>query len=497
MSRRLKLAKEWILGDGIGSGGFGRVFVAQSPGEPAAVAKLVPKTPGAERELLFVDVVGVRNVVPVIDSGETDGSWVLVMPRAKMSLRDRIARVGGPFDVDLALKVVSDIATALVDLAAKGVVHRDLKPENVLLVGDSWCLADFGISRYAEAATAPDTRKYALSPIYAAPERWRAQRATTATDVYSLGVIAYELLSGSRPFEGPNMDDLRDQHLHARPAPIANTPAMLQGLIAECLNKSPEARPTASSLLSRIGRLNQKALGAGIAKLREAHLREAARRDELGRGESEHKSAGERRSALTSDANVGLHRIARALQEAVMQAAPSAVLTIGRQGGWSLRLNQGELQFSPAAGVEPNPWNASAGWSGSPKFDVVSSATISIWIPPDRSGYEGRSHSLWYCDARQEGSYHWFETAFMISPLVPMRGRQDPFALEPGEDSAKALGPGLSEFQVAWPFSSVTLGEADEFVDRWSAWFADASEGKLTHPRAMPEHPVEGSWRRS
>src|SRR5207249_9510398 len=106
-------------------------------------------------------------------------------------------------DVPEATSILAGITAALVDLNRK-IVHRDLKPENVLLLGDSWCLADFGISRYAEATTAPDTQKFALSPPYAAPERWRAERASSATDVYSLGVIAYEMLSGSRPFPGPS-----------------------------------------------------------------------------------------------------------------------------------------------------------------------------------------------------------------------------------------------------------------------------------------------------
>jgi hypothetical protein len=76
----------------------------QSPGAAPAVAKLVPKAPGGERELLFVDVVGMRNVVPVIDSGETDDCWVLVMPRATKSLREHIQQLGRPrysrFEVD-------------------------------------------------------------------------------------------------------------------------------------------------------------------------------------------------------------------------------------------------------------------------------------------------------------------------------------------------------------------------------------------------------------
>ena len=70
----------------------------------------------------------------------------------------------------------------------------------------------------------PRLGKHAMSWPYAAPERWRGERASTATDVYSLGVIAYELLSGSRPFKGPAEHDFRDQHLHRDPPPLATFP---------------------------------------------------------------------------------------------------------------------------------------------------------------------------------------------------------------------------------------------------------------------------------
>jgi hypothetical protein len=78
------------MGDQIGAGGFGRVYVMTCDGDEAA-AKLVPKDPGADRELLFMNLDGVRNIVPIIDSGETAEDWVLVMPRADGLLRQAIA----------------------------------------------------------------------------------------------------------------------------------------------------------------------------------------------------------------------------------------------------------------------------------------------------------------------------------------------------------------------------------------------------------------------
>jgi serine/threonine-protein kinase len=128
---------------------------------------------------------------------------------------------------------------------------------------------------------------------------------------------------------------------------------------------------------------------------------------------------------------------------------------------------------------------------------VIAHASLGVVIPPDRFGYEGRSHSLWYCDAHEAGRYQWFETAFMYSPFLAQQGRQNPFALNPGEESAKALWVGIAEFQTAWPFTAVSIGELDEFISRWASWFAAAAQGQLQHPSQIPERSPTGSWRRS
>jgi serine/threonine-protein kinase len=132
-----------------------------------------------------------------------------------------------------------------------------------------------------------------------------------------------------------------------------------------------------------------------------------------------------------------------------------------------------------------------------PAFDVICHAELNLRIPEDRHQYQGRSHSLWFCDGQAEGEYAWYETAFMVSALIPRRGRQNPFALPPGEESAKALWMGMAEYQMAWPFTRLALGELDGFIDRWAGWFADAANGRLTHPSTMPERDASGSFRRN
>ena len=74
---------------------------------------------------------------------------------------------------------------------------------------------------------------------------------------------------------------------------------------------------------------------------------------------------------------------------------------------------------------------------------------------------------------------------------------QTPFRLDPGPDAASAVGPGLNEFSVAWPFTLLIAGELEEFIDRWAEWFADAAQGRLAYPSNMPEREPKESWRRA
>jgi serine/threonine protein kinase len=218
--------------------------------------------------LLFVDLGEARNVVRVIDSGEHGDDYVLVMPRAKKSLRQHISERGQP-SADEAVAGLSDVAPALEALEDLDglVVHRDLKPENVLFLDGRWSLADFGISRYAESTTAPDTGKYAMTPPYAAPEQWRWERATGATGIYALGVMAYEMLVGTRPFPGPGRP-VSAAASHVVPARVQNVSVSLAALVAECLQKQPETRPTATEIVRRLRATAGSPRRPSLARLR-------------------------------------------------------------------------------------------------------------------------------------------------------------------------------------------------------------------------------------
>lgn len=483
----------WTLGRRIGDpSGFGQVFLATADDGTDGVVKLVPKEPGADRELLFENLAGTPNVVPIIDSGETRTHWALAMPRAERSLRADLEAAGGLLPVDAALPVLIDIASALAALDGQ-VVHRDLKPENVLLLEGSWCLADFGIARYAEATTSANTWKDAWSAPYAAPERWRHERAKAAADVYSLGVMAHEMLAGDLPFGGPDPADFRDQHLHREAPDLTDVPASLAGLVTECLFKDPGARPTAANVLARLGRVSTPP-SPGTAALQAANAAAQVAAAEEQARISAATSDGERREALLAAARRTFGVIGTNLRQAITDNASAARADPkSTPDDWSFSLGAASFGVDPPKKTTPMPWG-SATWA--PAFTVIAHAAIGVSVKADQYGYRGRTHSLWYCDAQREGVFRWFETAFMVMPMINKRFAQEPFQFDPSENAGKALWSGIAEWQVAWPFTPVDQGDDAEFVERWITWFGLAAERKLHHPSSMPEHSADGSWRR-
>lgn len=475
----IELQRKWNLGSEIANGGFGRIYEAQDENGSQAVIKLVPKSPGASRELLFEPVSGHPNIVPIWDAGEWENFYVLVMPRAETSLRQHLGEAGGKLETLEAVSILIDVAEALAGLESE-VVHRDLKPENILLYEGHWCLADFGIARYAEATTAPDTRKHSFSLPYAAPEQWRMERATPATDVYAFGVTAFELLQGHRPFAGP---DFREQHLHQVPPSLIGLPPSLASLVTECLYKEPPARPTPANILARLRRSQQPSSPAA-GQLAAANQMVVANQAQAGASASAQQSTEERRRGLLRIAQQSLGLILEGLVERIREAAPAAMVT--RSPNLVVQLGNGMLSVNS---IQPAPSRCLAAFGGPPAFDVIAYTTIAVQKPRDRYGYEGRSHSLWFCDAHDEGVYRWFETAFMVFPLIPRTSSVNPFAFPPmDEEAAEAFSPTTAEYQVAWEPLPFDQGDEEQFIERWLGWFAGAAGGGLHMPSQMPEN---------
>ncbi len=409
--------------------------------------------------------------------------WVIAMPKADKSLRQYLGEEAR-IDVDEAVHILGEVAEALVALENR-VVHRDIKPENILLLDGRWCLADFGIAKYVDATTATNTWKSAKTRAYAAPEQWREESATSATDIYATGVVAYELLGGKRPFAGPTPSDFREQHLHGRAESIADIPDALDTLVLACLIKSPGGRPRAVDLARRL-KASTKPASAAASRLRQADATAAQRRAEEERLHSVAVSAEERRRGLLDSAREALRVVVTNVRETFLEHTAEA--EVGG-GAFSFTCSLGDGLLTLGTEHVKRESHPKLG------FEVVDYTNVSVSFSGGRDGYEGRSHSLWYCDAQEKGAFRWYETAFMVAPGSRRRpGSHNPFALGPEERAYLALRPGMEVFKVAWPFTAVDQGEDGEFIERWMEWFAEATDGTLREPSHMPEVDP-GKWR--
>jgi len=472
-----------------GSGGFGTVYVAADPQGREAVAKLVGKDAGAQRELLIGESISAakfRNVMPILDQGEHANNWVLVMPRAQISLKDWFEQ-HGPLSVDDLVPILTDIATGLADINGT-LVHRDLKPGNVLLLDGTWMLADFGIARYAEATTASDTRKHNMTPAYAAPEQWRAEHASAQTDIYAFGVLSYELLSGTRPFPGPDAAGFRDQHCHSEPPPLTVGTRRLRDLLTECLLKAPQARPTPAQLVQRLARIAEEPAIPGFRQLAEVNAQEVQQRAEQLRQTSVEQEQLATRERLHQAATTLFAPIANDLLEAVQDNAPTAsIATTGPT-------TSGKLLVATLRGAlleidRPQP---SLSTRTAP-FTVISESKITTIQQNSVRGYRGRSHSLWYCNPYAEDEFSWYEIAFMQHAF----GSQPdvvPFAL-PADKARIAFEPIVGTIQIAWGFPEIDRSDPTEFLSRWLGWFAQAAAGTLQQPMMLPEKNPARRWR--
>jgi serine/threonine protein kinase/tetratricopeptide (TPR) repeat protein len=199
------------------------------------------------REARLVASLEHPSILPIYDFGEEGGLPFLVMPYLPGgTLRER---VGKPFPLPLAASYVRQLADALDAAHAAQILHRDVKPANVLLgKGDRLALADFGIAKMVESVTGlTATGMVVGTPIYMAPEQAQGRPASPATDRYALGVVAYELLAGTPPFEGESALALMHQHV-TMPAPalssrVGGLPPELDLVFERALAKDPSARP--------------------------------------------------------------------------------------------------------------------------------------------------------------------------------------------------------------------------------------------------------------
>ncbi|MEO8637131.1 MAG: protein kinase [Gemmatimonadales bacterium] len=271
------LGTAFIIDRELGGGGMSRVFLANEVrlSRRVVVKVLNPSLVQGlnaerfEREILLVASLQQANIVPVLAAGEVAGIPYYTMPFVEgESLRTRLTGLGLPIGDVVA--ILRDVVKALAYAHAHGIVHRDIKPDNVLLSGGTAVVTDFGI---AKALAASQTTEHAAAgpgaaltqtgtsigtPAYMAPEQVAGDPAVDQrVDLYALGCLSFELLTGKTPFGDRTPQRMLAGHLSEVPPAVAgmrfDCPVALSDLVARLLEKDPARRPqTASEVLATL-----------------------------------------------------------------------------------------------------------------------------------------------------------------------------------------------------------------------------------------------------
>jgi eukaryotic-like serine/threonine-protein kinase len=272
----------YVLGRKLGQGGMGEVYEATDVrlGRKVAIKVLPPSfASSGERRRRFLreaqaaSAVSHPNLTVVYDVGEDGGVVFLAMELLSgRTLREALR--AGPLGVAESLRVVRDVARGLQRAHAAGIVHRDLKPENVMVDADGLVkILDFGLAKMVRsvegaAAGGHSTTEMVTAeghvlgtPNYMSPEQAVGGQLDLRTDIFSLGVILYEMLSGRRPFSGTTSVEVLIRIARDEPVPLSQVmpevPGELEGLVVRCLAKRPEDRfASCAELLAAIDALD-------------------------------------------------------------------------------------------------------------------------------------------------------------------------------------------------------------------------------------------------
>ena len=260
----MNLSEGTILGDRytltarIAVGGMGEVWAATDTvlGRTVAVKLLHP---GLSQESDFVERFRAEarhtaalhhpNIATVFDYGEDDGTAYLVMELVVGQPLSQIIAERAPLSTQETTAILIQAATALEAAHQGGVVHRDVKPANILITPDGTAkLTDFGISRAVDSVPLTQTGQVLGTAQYLSPEQALGQSATAASDIYALGVVGHEMLTGERPFDTGSVVSTALAHVNQPPPPLPDTvPIGVRDVISAALAKDPADRPASAA----------------------------------------------------------------------------------------------------------------------------------------------------------------------------------------------------------------------------------------------------------
>lgn len=252
-------------------GAMARVYLAREGSRRVAIKLLPPELAAAGnaerflREIRITSGLDHPNILPLLDSGAAGPLCWYVMPFVDgESLRGRLA--SGPLPIPEVVTLATEVCAALEHAHGRGVVHRDLKPENLMRQGQRWVVLDFGLARaIGGEANLTGAGMPLGTPAYMSPEQITgAAEVDARADIYGLGCVLFEALTGRPPFSGPSVIQVLQAHMRQAPVPPSRLrpgiPAGLDQAVLTSLSKNQADRPqSAAEYRARIGSASQSA----------------------------------------------------------------------------------------------------------------------------------------------------------------------------------------------------------------------------------------------
>ena len=260
------LSGRYVLEEKIGSGGMAEVYRAHDHLLDRTVAVKILHA-AYKNDLEFIErfhreakaAAGLShpNVVSIFDVGIDGDDHFIVMEYVPGSTLKEKIKSEAPLDIPIAVRIAKDIANGLAHAHANKIVHCDIKPHNILMTDDNRAkIGDFGIARAVTESTMTYSGSVMGSVHYFSPEQARGSMITPKSDVYSLGIVLYEMLTGRLPFNGDNPVSVAMKHVEEEPIPPStyrqNIPPMLEAVVLRAMNKNPDVRPTSSELVQEL-----------------------------------------------------------------------------------------------------------------------------------------------------------------------------------------------------------------------------------------------------
>jgi len=492
--RKIKLPQgEWLLDEAkpLGSpGGFGAVFEGSGvDGERVAIKRLNLTAPQvAYRELHVAGELLKRDLVhvlPFLDAGQDADSdqYFTVMPVAERDLQKEIDSRNAIPQAE-ALTILLSIVDGLLEVY--DLVHRDLKPRNILLHDGRWKIADFGLARFLEESTSLNTVMEGMTAPYAAPEQWNRERASHATDVYALGCIAYALLTGKPPFQGPSRAEYKSQHLQASPPVLQNITPLFRSLLATMLRKQPQSRPELRRVREQLQKVaeapktgNMTAGVAALARAGAAHAEQTAAEEAATRLKTTVLNT---RRQVSDEGFRILKDIFNEMVQRIHDTAPTASVQVDWSHGSFVVMGTARLSWDTweaGAVIRENEFPHS-------KWDVYAGAFIRV-LQKVSHYTVGFGSSLWYIKWNEHTACRWYEVSYMTSPYCDHKVPYEPFELRETKDADLATSTSMTHvYQRAFGPKSIDDEDMEDFLDRWLTRFAEASQGRLQRPGKLP-----------